>query len=142
MGERRQDFINRGLADVHQHSGTPRCLGLIPLRLAGNTVKWPSTVVLLQNLLVRYRCHLFVVEFEPPSTPIRLDESEILFAAGTTGVYEHTVKLVLPGFCPVSRLVEEFFKIDFKGEFEAIVALRDRVRITPMTRRKSKYRVP
>jgi hypothetical protein len=41
-----------------------------------------------------------------------------------TGVYEDTVKLVLPGFGPVSRLVEEFVKVDFEGEFEAIVDLQ------------------
>ena len=40
-----------------------------------------------------------------------------------TGVYEYTVKLVLRGFGPVRGLVEEFVKVDFEGEFEAIVDL-------------------
>lgn len=39
------------------------------------------------------------------------------------GVYEYTVKFVLPGFGPVNRLVDEFVKIDFKGEFEAVIDL-------------------
>lgn len=39
------------------------------------------------------------------------------------GVNEDTMKLVFPGFGPISRLVEEFIKVNFKGEFEAIVDL-------------------
>ena len=45
-------------------------------------------------------------------------------------VYEYTVKLIHPGFGPVSGLVEEFVKVDFEGELETIVDLRSRVRIT------------
>lgn len=41
-----------------------------------------------------------------------------------TAVYEDALKLVLPWFRPVSRLVEEFVKVNFEGEFEAIVDLR------------------
>ena len=40
------------------------------------------------------------------------------------GVYEDTVKPVLPGFGSVSCLVEEFVKVNFEGEFEAIIDLR------------------
>jgi len=40
------------------------------------------------------------------------------------GVYEYALKLVLPRFGPISRLVEEFVKVDFEGEFEAIIDLR------------------
>jgi len=40
------------------------------------------------------------------------------------GVYEYAVKFVLPRFEPVSRLVEEFVKVDFEGKFEAIIDLR------------------
>ena len=43
------------------------------------------------------------------------------------------MKLVLPWFCPVSRLVEELFKIDFQGEFEAVVALRGGGQNIPIT---------
>ena len=46
-------------------------------------------------------------------------------------MYEHTVKLILPGFRPVSRLVKEFVEIDLEGEFKAIVDLRGVVRIVP-----------
>jgi len=44
--------------------------------------------------------------------------------AEVAGVYEYAVKLVLPRFGPVSRLVEEFVKVDLEGEFEAIIDLR------------------
>ena len=100
---------------------------MIPLSLLDSTVKWLSTIVLFQNLPVRYRCHPFVIEFEPPGIPVWFDESKVLSTVDLTGVREHTVKLVLPGFCPVSRLVEELFKINFEREFKAIVALRDRI---------------
>jgi len=39
-------------------------------------------------------------------------------------MYEYTVKLVLRGFGPVGGLVEEFVKVNFEGEFEAIVDLQ------------------
>ena len=54
------------------------------------------------------------------------------------GVYEYTVKLVFPGFGPVSRLIEEFVKVNFEGKFEAIVDLRARVKIIPLTRQRCK----
>lgn len=40
-----------------------------------------------------------------------------------TGMYEYTMEFVLPRFRPVGRLVEEFFKVDFEGEFKAIINL-------------------
>ena len=56
--------------------------------------------------------------------PIWFDESEIMSTVEIAGVYEDTMKLVLPGFGPVSSVIEEAIKIDLKGEFEAIVDLR------------------
>ena len=127
LGERRQDFINSCVADVHQHVGVREplhCPNLVPLCLRDNTVQRLSTIVLLQNFPVCHRCHPIVVEFEPPGFPIWFDKSEVVSTVEVTGVHEHTVKLVLPGFGPVGRLVEEFVKVDFEGEFEAIIDLR------------------
>ena len=56
---------------------------------------------------------------------IRFDVSEVFSTANITGVYENAVKLVLPGFGPVRLLVEEIIEVDFKGEFEAIIGLRE-----------------
>jgi len=56
--------------------------------------------------------------------PIWFDESEMMTTAEVTRVYDDTVKPVPPGFGLVSSLVEELAKINFEGEFEAIVDLR------------------
>jgi hypothetical protein len=44
-------------------------------------------------------------------------------------VNKNTVKFVLPRFGPVSRLIEEFVKVNLEREFEAIVDLCGGVRI-------------
>ena len=46
-------------------------------------------------------------------------------------MHGHTVKLVLPGFGPVSHL----FEVDLEGEFETLIGLWGRVRIISITRR-------
>ena len=38
-------------------------------------------------------------------------------------MYGHTVKLVLPGFGPVSHVVEELVKVDLEGEFGMLIGL-------------------
>ena len=136
ISERCQDVIDRCVTDVHQHVGVCKPLhrpNLIPLCLGDNAIQRLSTVVLLQNLPIRHRCHTIVVEFKPPGLPIRLDESKVVSTVEVTGVYEYTVKLVLRGFGPVGRLVEEFVEVDLEGEFEAIIDLRGEVRIKPTT---------
>jgi len=55
---------------------------------------------------------------------------------GVTGVYEDTMKSVLPGFGPVGSLVEEVAKVNFEGEFEAIVDLRGKSGPKPTTFRR------
>ena len=130
LSERRQDLIDRRVADVHQHVGIGEPLhrpDLIPLCLGDDPVQWLSTIVLLQNFLIRHRRHPIVVEFEPPGLPIWFNKSEVVSAVEVTGVYKYTVKLVLRGFGPVSGLVEEFVKVNFEGKFEAIVDLRGRL---------------
>jgi len=127
LGEWGQDFIDRRLANVHQHAGareSPCCLNLVPPRLRDGTAQRLPTIVPLQHLPIRHRRHPFVVEFEPACMPIWFDESEIMSTVEIAGVYEDTMKLVLPGFGPVSSVIEEAIKIDLKGEFEAIVDLR------------------
>jgi len=52
------------------------------------------------------------------------DESEVLSAMEVTRMYKYTVKPVLPGFGPISRLVEEIAEVNFEGEFEAAIDLR------------------
>jgi len=42
-------------------------------------------------------------------------------------MYEYTVKFVFRGFGPVGGFVEEFVKVNFEGEFEAIIDLRGRL---------------
>jgi len=138
LGERRQDVIDRRLVDVHQHVGIREPLhrpDLIPLCLRDNAIHWLPTIVLLQNLPVRHRRHPIVVEFEPAGVPIWFDEGEVVSTVEVAGVYEDTMKPVLPGFGPVSRLVEEFIKVNLEGEFEAIIDLRGSVKIVPMVRR-------
>jgi len=113
--------------NVHQHVGVREslhCPDLIPLCLGDDAVQWLTTIVFLQNLPVRHRCHPIVVEFEPPGIPIWFDECEVVSTMEVTGVYEYTVELVFPRFGPISGLVEEFVKVDFEGEFEAIVDLQ------------------
>ena len=67
--------------------------------------------------------------------PIWFDESEVTSILGTTRVYEYSVKFVFPGFGLINRLVEEFVKVNFEGEFEAIICLRSSIKIVPATRR-------
>lgn len=130
-GERRQDFIDRCLTDVHQHVGIRgplHCTNLIPQCLGDKTGQRLSAIV-LQNLAVCHRRHPIVVEFQPPGMPIWFDESEVLSVVQVTGVHEYTVEHILPGLGPASRLVEEFVKVYFEREFEAIIELRGGVRI-------------
>ena len=63
-------------------------------------------------------------------------------AMEVTGVYEDTVELVLPGFGPVSRLVEEFVKVNFERKFETIIDLWGGVRIMPRIRWRFEEPVP
>jgi len=56
--------------------------------------------------------------------PIWFDENEVPSTMEVTGMCKYAVKPVLPGFGPVGSLVEEVAKVDFQGEFEAIVDLR------------------
>ena len=126
LSERRQDFIDRRVTDVHQHVsvGEPlHCPNLIPLCLGDDPVQRLPTVVLLKNFPVRHRRHPIVIEFEPPGIPIWFDECEVVSTMEVTRVYEYAVKLIFRGFGPVSCLVEEFLKVNFEGEFEAIVDL-------------------
>ena len=109
---------------------------MILLSLKDNTIQWLSAIVLFKNLPVRHGRHPLVVEFEPPCIPIWFDEREVPPTVEVTGVYKYAVKLVLPGFGPVSRPVEEFVKVYFGGEFDVFtIDLRDRVRIKPITLR-------
>jgi len=127
LGDRGQDFVNCRLADVYQHAGVrepPCCLNLDPLFLRDDTTQRLSTIVFPQHLPVRYRRHSLVIEFEPPAMPIRFDESEIMSAVEIAGVCDDTVKSILPGLRPVGSLIEETVKVNFEGEFEAIVDLR------------------
>ena len=136
LDERRQDFIDRYLADVHQRVGTRdplHRLHLIPLRLRDSPVQRISVVVLLQNLPVRHGCHPLVIRFEPPGMWTWLDESEVSPIVEVARMCEHSMKLVLPGSGPVSCVVEKFVKVDVEREFEAIIKLRVRVRIPPVT---------
>jgi hypothetical protein len=73
--------------------------------------------------VVRYWRNPIIVKFEPPGFPVWFDESKVAPGLVVTGVNEDTVEFVLPGFGPVSRLVEEFVKVDFEWVFEAIVDL-------------------
>ena len=128
LGERRQHLVDRLLTNVHQHVGIRKPFhrpDLIPLCLRDNAVQWLPAIVFLQNLPVRHRSHPIVVKIEPPGLPIWFDEREVVSTMEVTRVYEDTVKLVFPRFGPVSRLVKEFIEVDFKGEFEAIVDLRE-----------------
>ena len=136
LDKRRQDFIDRYLADVHQCVGACdplHCLNLIPLRLRDSPIQRISVVVLLQNLPVRHGCHPPVIEFEPPGMWTWLDESEVSPIVEVARMCEHSMKLVLPGSGPVSCVVKEFVKADFEREFEAIIKLRVRIRIPPVT---------
>ena len=81
VGEWRQNLVDRCFVDVYQHVGVREplhCPDLISLRLGHDTVQGLSTVVLLQDLAVRYRRHPVIVKFEPPGFPIRFDESEVV----------------------------------------------------------------
>ena len=136
LGERRQDLINRSLADVYQNPctrGPLRCLDLILLCLTHGSIQRLPAIVLFQNLPVRRRRHSLVVEFEPPGISVWFDEGKISSIVSTAGVYNYAMELVLPGVGLVSRLIEEFVKIDFEGEFEAIIALRGRVEVILIT---------
>ena len=101
---------------------------LIPLCLGDSVVQRLSAIALLQNLPVRCRCHPFIVELEPPAVLVWFDESKATSTIKITRVYDYTLKLVLPGSGSISGLVEEFSKVDFQGEFEAIIDLPGRVR--------------
>lgn len=122
LGQRRHDFTDRFLADVCQCVGVH---GYPGLGLGGNAFQqpWPSTIALFQNLLVRHRRHPTIVEFEPLGTPTWFNQSIVMSVVEVTGMYEYTMEFVLPRFRPVGRLVEEFFKVDFEGEFKAIIDL-------------------
>ena len=127
LGERGKDFIDCHLADVYQHAGSrklPHRLYLIPRCLRNNSVQRISTVVFFQHLPVSYGRHPLIVEFEPPALSLWFDESKVPSTVEVARVYEHAMKLVLPGFSPISRLVEELVKVDFEGEFEGIIDLR------------------
>jgi len=128
LGEGGQDFIDRCLADVYQHAGVrepPYCLDLVPLCSRDDTAQRLSTIISLQHFPVRHRRHPLVVEFEPSGMPVWFDESEIMSTVEITGVHKDTMKPVLPGFGPVSSLIEEVVKINFQGELEAVVDLRE-----------------
>ena len=106
------------------------------------TARWLSAIVILQHLPVRHGRHLCVVEFQPPSVLVWFDENEIMSIIEVAGMYKYTVKPVLPEFGPVSRLVEEAAKVNLKGEFEAIINLRGRFRIEPITLRGCRWCLP
>ena len=121
-----QDLIDRHLADVHQHIGVREPfhgLGDRLLCLRHETIQRIPAIIFLQHRVVHYRRNPVIVKFEPPGFQIWPDESKVAAALIVTGVNEDTVKFVLPGFGPVSRLVEEFVEVNFKWVFEAIADL-------------------
>ena len=112
--------------DVYQHVGVREPLhgpDLIPLCLWNNAIQGLSAVVFLQDLPIRHRCDPVVIEFEPPGFPIGFNERKVVPTMEVTRVYEDAVEPVFPRFGPIGGLVEEFVKVDFEREFEAIIDL-------------------
>ena len=126
LDEWRQDLVDPRLVDVHQHVGVREPLhrpDLIPLCLWNYAIQGLPAVVFLQDLPIRYRRDPVVIEFEPAGFPIGLNERKVVPTMEVTRVYEDAVELVFPRFGPVGCLVEEFVKVDFEREFEAIIDL-------------------
>jgi hypothetical protein len=127
LGEWRQDLIDLCLTNVYQHISIRakriRYRVPIPLSLRDNHLQRFSPIISLQNLLAHHRCHAVVVELEPQAVLVRFDESNAFPRFSGTGVNDDTVEFVLPGFMPVSRLVEEFVEVNFGGELKPIVDL-------------------
>lgn len=99
LGEGWQHLIDLALADINQHVRIREPLHrpcLISLKSGHNAVQCLATIVLFQYFTVSHRRHPIVVELEPSSLVIRLDESEVVTAVEITRVDEYTMKLVDP----------------------------------------------
>jgi hypothetical protein len=128
LRKRRQDSRQLGLLDVYQHVGvgklfqTPRLLSLM---LGHQTIDRVATIIVLEDLFVRHWCHAIIVELEPPSVLLGLDERKVVPAVQVARVDEDTVQvipvvLVLGG----RRVVQELAEVDGEGEFVAVIDLQ------------------
>lgn len=125
--ERREDLVHHTFANVDQHVCVGEALHgpyLIPLHWRNKTIEWLSTVVLLKNLAIGDGRDAVIVELQPPSVVVRLDEREVVTTMKITGMYEDTVELVHPWLGPVRCLVQEFTQVDFEWELVTIIDLR------------------
>lgn len=122
-----KDLINSSLPNVYQHVsiGKPfHSSRLIALQWRQKTVQNFSAIILFENFFICHRSNSVVVELQPPSIPVGLDESEIVAAMQISRVDENTMQLVYPVLILFGdSLVNIVCKVDFKGELVSVVDL-------------------